>query len=47
MKILAVALIVVALALGMLDGDCTGAVMLAVLFAPAIFCKKGAVHNEK
>lgn len=41
MKVLSIALIIVAAILGMYEGDCTAAVVLAMLFLPECFERKG------
>lgn len=46
MKILSILLVVGAVILGIFDGDCTGAVILAVLLCPVIFERKES-HREK
>ncbi len=47
MKIIAILLIIAMLIVGMYEGDCTGAVLFAVLLAPAIFQRREGVKNER
>ncbi len=47
MKIIAILLILATVLAGMSEGNCTSAVVFALLFAPAIFERKEGVKNER
>lgn len=46
-KLLTISAIIAAVILGIYDGDCTAAVVFAVLFLPSVFEKKLSARSKR